>query len=55
LDRWQKDVYELLQDKVFVAHNVNFDFSFIAHQLSQHGFKLQSMKALYSKAEQKNI
>jgi DNA polymerase-3 subunit epsilon len=39
-----KDVYELLQDKVFVAHNVNFDFSFIAHQLSQHGFKLQSRK-----------
>ncbi|MEY4739403.1 MAG: hypothetical protein RLZZ05_787, partial [Bacteroidota bacterium] len=39
-----KDVYELLQDKVFVAHNVNFDFSFVAHQLSQHGFKLQSRK-----------
>jgi DNA polymerase-3 subunit epsilon len=39
-----KDVYELLHDKVFVAHNVNFDFSFIAHQLSQHGFKLQSRK-----------
>lgn len=39
-----KHVYELLQDKVFVAHNVNFDFSFIAHQLSQHGFKLKSRK-----------
>ena len=39
-----KDIYELLQDKVFVAHNVNFDFSFVAHQLSQHGFKLQSRK-----------
>lgn len=39
-----REVFDLLQDKVFVAHNVNFDFSFIAHQLSQHGFKLQSRK-----------
>ena len=34
-------VFELLCDKVFVAHNVNFDYSFVAHQLSQHGYKLQ--------------
>ena len=33
-------VFEMLCDKVFVAHNVNFDYSFIAHQLSQHGYKL---------------
>lgn len=39
-----KDVHEILQDKIFVAHNVNFDYSFIAHQLSQHGFKLNSRK-----------
>jgi DNA polymerase-3 subunit epsilon len=39
-----KDVFDLLNDKIFVAHNVNFDFSFIAHQLNQHGFKLQSRK-----------
>jgi DNA polymerase-3 subunit epsilon len=39
-----KEVFELLQDKIFVAHNVNFDFSFISHQLAQHGFKLQSRK-----------
>ena len=38
------NVYELLQDKIFVAHNVNFDYSFIAHQLSQHGYKLNSRK-----------
>lgn len=39
-----KEVFELLQDKVFVAHNVNFDYSFVSHQLAQHGFKLQSRK-----------
>ncbi|MFN5421711.1 MAG: exonuclease domain-containing protein [bacterium] len=39
-----KEVFELLQDKIFVAHNVNFDYSFISHQLAQHGFKLQSRK-----------
>ena len=39
-----REVFELLQHKTFVAHNVNFDFSFIAHQLSQHGLTLQSRK-----------
>ena len=24
-------IYELLHDKVFVAHNVNFDYSFLKH------------------------
>src|SRR5690606_842733 len=27
-------IYTMLQDKVFVAHNVNFDFSFLKHHLS---------------------
>jgi DNA polymerase-3 subunit epsilon len=39
-----REVYDLLQGKVFIAHNVNFDFSFIAHQLQQHGYQLQSRK-----------
>ncbi len=39
-----REVYDLLHGKVFIAHNVNFDYSFIAHQLSQHGYKLQSKK-----------
>ena len=26
-------VFELLRDKIFVAHNVNFDYSFVKHQL----------------------
>jgi DNA polymerase-3 subunit epsilon len=37
-------IYELLHDKVFVAHNVNFDFSFVRHQLSLSGYQLQSKK-----------
>jgi DNA polymerase-3 subunit epsilon len=37
-------IYELLHDKVFVAHNVNFDFSFIRHQLEESGYKLQCKK-----------
>ncbi|ETZ21572.1 exonuclease domain-containing protein [Pedobacter sp. V48] len=37
-------VYELLQDKTFVAHNVNFDFSFVKHQLSLAGYQLQCNK-----------
>ncbi|MES2829258.1 MAG: exonuclease domain-containing protein [Bacteroidota bacterium] len=37
-------IFELLSDKVFVAHNVNFDFSFIRHQLSACNFVLQCVK-----------
>lgn len=31
-------LYELLSDKIFVAHNVNFDYSFVRHQLQAAGF-----------------
>lgn len=37
-------IYELLADKVFVAHNVNFDFSFVRHQLEMAGYELQCKK-----------
>ena len=37
-------IYELLNDKIFVAHNVNFDFSFVRHQLSLSGYQLLSKK-----------
>jgi DNA polymerase-3 subunit epsilon len=37
-------VYQLLKDKVFVAHNVNFDYSFIKHQLGFAGYDLQCKK-----------
>src|SRR5947208_698391 len=35
-------VYELLQDKIFVAHNVNFDYSFVKHHLKSAGFELEA-------------
>jgi DNA polymerase-3 subunit epsilon len=37
-------IYSLLHDKVFVAHNVNFDYSFIKHQLAQYGYELECKK-----------
>lgn len=37
-------IFELLQDKVFVAHNVNFDYSFVRHQLNQYGYQLDCKK-----------
>lgn len=43
-DEVAAEIYSLLHDKVFVAHNVNFDFSFIKHQLSEAGYDLQSKK-----------
>ncbi|MGN6567384.1 MAG: exonuclease domain-containing protein [Flavipsychrobacter sp.] len=37
-------IYELLQDKVFVAHNVNFDYSFVKHNLQAAGYELELKK-----------
>jgi DNA polymerase-3 subunit epsilon len=43
-DEVAEKIYGLLQDKIFVAHNVNFDFSFVRHQLASLGYQLQSKK-----------
>lgn len=37
-------IYTLLHDKVFVAHNVNFDYSFIKANLDAAGFNLHARK-----------
>lgn len=37
-------LYELLNDEIFVAHNVNFDYSFIKHHLRNAGFELTAKK-----------
>lgn len=37
-------VYALLQDKIFIAHNVNFDYSFVRYHLAAAGFNLDSKK-----------
>ena len=38
------DLFEMLSDKVFVAHNVNFDYSFVKHHLAQSGYELNCKK-----------
>ncbi|WP_212004272.1 exonuclease domain-containing protein [Chitinophaga sp. HK235] len=37
-------IHGLLQDRIFVAHNVNFDYSFVKHHLAAAGFELQCKK-----------
>jgi DNA polymerase-3 subunit epsilon len=37
-------IFELLDGKIFVAHNVNFDYSFVNHHLKKEGFILQCKK-----------
>jgi len=39
-----RQIYDLLFDKIFVAHNVNFDFSFLHYHLAAAGFHLQTKK-----------
>ena len=37
-------IFTLLQDNVFVAHNVNFDYSFVKNELSKCGYELDTKK-----------
>ncbi len=37
-------IFQYLDGKIFVAHNVNFDYSFINHHLKREGFTLSSKK-----------
>lgn len=37
-------IFELLKDKIFIAHNVHFDFSFIKKELQDAGYTLNSKK-----------
>lgn len=37
-------VFEMLEGRVFVAHNVNFDYSFVRHQLEEAGYKWNPRK-----------
>lgn len=39
-----EQIFGLLQDKIFVAHNVNFDYSFVKYHLQQVGFQLDTKK-----------
>lgn len=37
-------VYDLIQGQIFVAHNVNFDYTFIQKELDRAGYKWQAKK-----------
>jgi len=37
-------LFEMLNENIFVAHNVNFDYSFVKHQLKQSGYDLTVKK-----------
>ena len=39
-----QSIFNLLHDKIFVAHNVNFDFSFLHYHLAAAGYNLQTKK-----------
>jgi len=39
-----ENIFNLLQDKIFIAHNVNFDYSFVKGHLQEAGFELKSKK-----------
>ncbi len=38
------EIFSMLQGQVFVAHNVNFDFSFVKHHLKNTGYELNVKK-----------
>ena len=38
------DICHLLHGKIFIAHNVNFDYSFVRYHLAQAGYDLQCNK-----------
>src|SRR6187431_2766683 len=46
-------VLEMLTDRIFVAHNVNFDYSFVRHQLEESGFKWTARKLCTVRAARK--
>ena len=52
-DDISEKVLEMLVDRVFVAHNVNFDYSFIHHQLEESGFKWTARKLCTVRAARK--
>lgn len=37
-------LFEILNENIFVAHNVNFDYSFVKHQFKQSGYELTAKK-----------
>ena len=47
-------IFSILQNNIFVAHNVSFDYSFVKHQLAQCGFQLHTKKLCTVRLARKN-
>ena len=43
-DKVAAQIHSLLDDKIFIAHNVNFDYSFIKAHLAEYGYVFNSKK-----------
>ena len=43
-DAVAEKIYNMLHDKIFIAHNVSFDYSFVNSHLKEAGFDLNSKK-----------
>jgi DNA polymerase-3 subunit epsilon len=52
-DDISEKVMEMLADRIFVAHNVNFDYSFVRHQLKESGFEWSAKKLCTVRASRK--
>ena len=52
-DEISEKVFEMLTDRIFVAHNVNFDYSFVRHELEGSGFKWTARKLCTVRAARK--
>lgn len=52
-DDISEKVLEMLTDRIFVAHNVNFDYTFVRHELEKSGFKWTAKKLCTIRATRK--
>ncbi|MDZ4796439.1 MAG: exonuclease domain-containing protein [Bacteroidota bacterium] len=43
-DKVAEKIYQLLQNNIFIAHNVNFDYSFVKSHLKEAGYELDVKK-----------
>lgn len=48
-----EQLFNMLSNRIFVAHNVNFDYSFVRHQLEETGFKWTAAKLCTVRAARK--
>jgi len=48
-----KELLDLLSNRIFVAHNVNFDYSFVRHQLEEAGYNWTAPKLCTVRAARK--